>query len=181
MKRKVFWTRPIFLEGVWVLANKHFTYFFGVLLESKCSHAVRWPEKLETVAPAGCWNWGEWGFKEYKWKVSFLGWFVGLIVPWQEIFVCLGCSSRPSTKYFFSSSYTFSIPVSQSPSKLGGQPCWVACLLVCVSGGDCGVARDHILWCDVEAQSPFFAGSYFFPSVVPVLKEDPNCVDPLGV
>jgi hypothetical protein len=35
---------------------------------------------------------------------------------------------------FFSSPYTFSIPLSKSPSKLGRQPCWVACLLVCVSG-----------------------------------------------
>ncbi len=29
---------------------------------------------------------------------------------------------------------TISVPVSPSPSKLGRQPCWVACLLVCVSG-----------------------------------------------
>jgi hypothetical protein len=28
----------------------------------------------------------------------------------------------------------FSIPLSPSPSNLGRQPCWVACLLVCVSG-----------------------------------------------
>ncbi len=36
----------------------------------------------------------------------------------------------------FSSPYTFSISLSPSPSKLGRQPCWVACLLVCVSGDD---------------------------------------------
>ncbi len=39
-------------------------------------------------------------------------------------------------KIFLSSPDTISIPVSPSPSKLGRhrQPCWVACLLVCVSG-----------------------------------------------
>ncbi len=36
----------------------------------------------------------------------------------------------------FSSSYTISIPVSPSPRKLGKQPCWVACLLVCVFGNE---------------------------------------------
>jgi hypothetical protein len=33
----------------------------------------------------------------------------------------------------FSSPYTILIPLSPSPSKLGSQPCWVACLLVWVS------------------------------------------------
>jgi hypothetical protein len=33
---------------------------------------------------------------------------------------------------FFSSPYTFSNPLSPSPSKLGRQLRWVACLLVCV-------------------------------------------------
>ena len=59
----------------------------------------------------------------------FLGWFVGLVVSVQEIFVlphgCSQCSGRP---------YTISITLSPSPSKLGRQPCWVSCLLVCVSG-----------------------------------------------
>ncbi len=32
----------------------------------------------------------------------------------------------------FSSPYTISIPLSPSPSKLGRQPCWVACLLVSI-------------------------------------------------
>jgi hypothetical protein len=30
------------------------------------------------VAPADCLNWGKSGLLEYKWKESFLGWFVGL-------------------------------------------------------------------------------------------------------
>ncbi len=54
-----------------------------------------------------------WGLKEYQCKGSFLGWFV------QNIFFL---------------TYTISIPLSPSPSKLGRQPCWVACLLVSVSG-----------------------------------------------
>ncbi len=37
-------------------------------------------------------------------------------------------------QYIFSSPYTISIPLSQSPSKLDRQPSWVACLLVCVTG-----------------------------------------------
>jgi hypothetical protein len=42
---------------------------------------------------------------------------LGSRVPVQEIFIsCIGCSSRPSTKYV----------------NLGRQSCWVACLLVCV-------------------------------------------------
>ncbi len=43
-------------------------------------------EREDTVgmAPADCWNWGEWGLKEYKWEGgSFLGWFAGLVVPVQ--------------------------------------------------------------------------------------------------
>ncbi len=30
---------------------------------------------------------GEWGLKEQKLKGSFLGWFFGLVMPLQEIFV----------------------------------------------------------------------------------------------
>ncbi len=39
---------------------------------------------------------------------------------------CSGHSNRPGT--------SISIPLSPSPSKPGRQPCWVGCLLVCVSG-----------------------------------------------
>jgi hypothetical protein len=34
-------------------------------------------------------------------------------VPVQEIFFCLGCSSRPSAKYFFNSF----VPVAQQPGQ----------------------------------------------------------------
>jgi hypothetical protein len=73
------------------------------------------------VAPADWWNWGEWELEEYKWKESFLGWFVGFLVPVQGVFFLsrLGCSGRPSTKIFFYSPYTISIYVFLSPSNHG--------------------------------------------------------------
>jgi hypothetical protein len=44
------------------------------------------------------------------------------------------CSALVQYKILFSSLYTILvIPLSPSPSKLDRQPCWVACLLVCVS------------------------------------------------
>ncbi len=33
------------------------------------------------------WNWGKWGFKEYKWNGPFFGWFVGLVVLTQETLI----------------------------------------------------------------------------------------------
>ncbi len=56
---------------------------------------------------------------------SFLSWFVGLVVPVQEIVLCLDCLSRPSIKYFFLTVFFFKscVPIrSPSPSKLGRQP-----------------------------------------------------------
>jgi hypothetical protein len=57
---------------------------------------------------------------------------LGLLCPYKRFLICLGCSSRPSAKIFFVTVHC-SIPLSPSPSNLGRQPCWVACLLVCVS------------------------------------------------
>ncbi len=53
-------------------------------------------------------------------------------MPVQEIFAVL----VGPVQNIFSSPYTFSIPLSPLPSKLGRQPCWVAYLLLCVSCGD---------------------------------------------
>jgi hypothetical protein len=53
----------------------------------------RWP--LLTVQ-----NRAKWRLKEYKWKGSFLDWFVGLVWRYKRFLSCLGCSSRPCTKYF---------------------------------------------------------------------------------
>ncbi len=78
----------------------------------------------EGGAPAGCWNWCEWGLKVYKWSASFLGWFVGLIALVQVIFILHWLLQSAQYKIFFS------VPSSR---KLDRQPCWVACLLVCVT------------------------------------------------
>ncbi len=50
-----------------------------------------WPDQRDqrAVVPTDFWNWGEWELKEYTWKGSFLGWFVGLVVPVQEFFILL--------------------------------------------------------------------------------------------
>ncbi len=69
------------------------------------------------------------GLKDYLRKRSFLGWFVGLVLP------SLGCSSRPSTKYLFPHRTLFLIHLSSLPRKLGRQLCRVAFLLISVSGG----------------------------------------------
>jgi hypothetical protein len=49
-------------------------------------------------------------------QVFFLGWFVGLVGPVQEIIVpCLAFCSRPSTKFFFLAVLYFNplVPVAQ--------------------------------------------------------------------
>ncbi len=79
--------------------------------------------------------------------------FLGLSCRHKRFLVCLGCSSQPSTN-IFSSPYTFSIPLSPPPSKLGWQPCWVTCLLVCVSGWDCPLPQTHRVDAH-SAQVPF--------------------------
>ncbi len=65
---------------------------------------------------------------------SFLVNSLGLsnVLPVKKIFVLAWLLNRSSTKYFFLA--YLSIPLSPSPSKLGRQSCWVACLLLCVSG-----------------------------------------------
>ncbi len=65
--------------------------------------------------------------------------------PVQEILSCLGCSSRPSTKYFSSSPDTISLHLFSSSSKLSRQSCWVACLLICVSGFFLGFSYFQLL------------------------------------
>jgi hypothetical protein len=71
---------------------------------------------------------------QMKERGPYFGWFAGLVVPVQEILFCLGCSNRPSTNFFILSVHYFKSFVPISSSKLGRQPCWVACLLMCVSG-----------------------------------------------
>ncbi len=77
------------------------------------------------VAPAYCWNWGRWGLKEYIIKRSFLGWFVWLVVPvqYKRFLYCLGCSSRPSTKYLFPhrNLFYFIFPIVQQAGLPGSR------------------------------------------------------------
>ncbi len=54
---------------------------------------------LRTRDTRDCWNWGEWGLKEYKWKGSFLGW--ACRAGYKRFLSGLGSSSRPSAKYLF--------------------------------------------------------------------------------
>ncbi len=69
------------------------------------------------MAPGYCWNWGEWGLKEYKWK-----WFL----------VCWACRSgtrdfcsayRPSKKYFFLTIHYFNsfFLIEQLAGQAAGQ------------------------------------------------------------
>ncbi len=53
-----------------------------------------------------CWNRGELGLKWYKWKGSFLGWFVGLVVLVQNIFILFWLLCRPSTNKYFCPHHT---------------------------------------------------------------------------
>ncbi len=88
------------------------------------------------------------GAQRVQLKGPFLGWFVGLFLPVQDIFVLPWLLfSRTSTKNFFLAvqAYTILMHLSPSASKLGTvgrQSCWVACLLMCFSGygggGGCG-------------------------------------------
>jgi hypothetical protein len=78
------------------------------------------------------------------------------VLPW---LVCWACHA--GTRYFcsalaalvgpilniFPSPYTISILLSPPPSKLDRQPCWVACLSVCVSGDE--AAYPNITCCSL--------------------------------
>ncbi len=88
-------------------------------------------ERLERGGPAECWNWGEWGLKEYKWNWSF---------PW---LVCW--TRRAGTIDFCPALAALVSPVqnialfhfisAHCPATcMGRQACWVACL--CVSEFD---------------------------------------------
>ncbi len=59
------------------------------------------PERLERGGPCQLLQLRQTGTQGVHLKGGpFLGWFVGLVVPVQEILSCLGCFSRPSTFHF---------------------------------------------------------------------------------
>jgi hypothetical protein len=69
------------------------------------------------VAPAECWNWGEWGLKEYNWKWPFLGWFVGLVAGTRDVYPALAALLTGQPRFFYSP-YIFSLNVFPSPNNL---------------------------------------------------------------
>ncbi len=84
-----------------------------------------WSQRYQKeVAPADCWNWGEWGLKEYKWKGSFLDCFVGLVVPVQEeSFILPWLRWWAQYKMFFPRCTLFQIMFPHRPSTLGRLSC----------------------------------------------------------
>ncbi len=72
--------------------------------------------------PADCWNLGKWGLMEYKWRGSFLGWFVGLVVPVQEIFIRPWLLWAAQNKnFFFPHPTLFQLMCTHPPSNLHGK------------------------------------------------------------
>ncbi len=68
----------------------------------------------------------------YERGPSLVG-LLGSMCRYKRFMSCLGCSSRPSTKYFFIN-VRYSLHLYPSLSKLDMQSCRVTCLLICVSG-----------------------------------------------
>jgi hypothetical protein len=86
-------------------------------------------------------------------KAPSLGGSLGFSSRYKRFLFCLGCSIRSSTKYFFPhlTLLTFLILFAPSSSKLGRQPCWAACRLVCVSGSDTESARQSLIQSFLQA------------------------------
>ncbi len=79
------------------------------------------------------WNWDEWGLKDGKWKGPFLGW--ACRAGRRDFCSAWAAPGRSSTKYFFPHLTLFQFLCPHPlPCKFYRQPCWVACLLVYVSG-----------------------------------------------
>jgi hypothetical protein len=91
---------------------------------------------------------------------------LGLSYQYKRFQFCLGCYSRPSTKYVFPHQQ-YSIPLFP---KLGRQPYWVACLLVCVSGNDL-----HLIlsWCRKKCNPSWFT-DLMMKNKVAVLNQGTN-------
>jgi hypothetical protein len=85
--------------------------------------SVCWLLKLRQMGTQGV------HMEAFHCKGSFHGWFVGLVVPLQEFLFCIGCSSRPSTKYN-SPHRTLLVLISQQ----AGQAIVSHRLFLCVSG-----------------------------------------------
>jgi hypothetical protein len=75
---------------------------------------------------------------------SFLSWFVGLVVPVQEVFVLHWLLWSAQYKIFYFLTVHYFNPVNSLPSKQGRQPCWFTCLLVCVSGNNLSLSASGV-------------------------------------
>ncbi len=105
------------------------SYSFPVLCIGIRETRESWPLlTVETETNEDLWSTNEGG---PSW-----GWFVGLVVPVQEIFILLWLLWTAQYKNIFSSPYTIAIYVSPSPSNLGRQSCRAACLWIFVSDWD---------------------------------------------
>ncbi len=95
-------------------------YWIGGTLKMTVSHQLyyRPTSKIRELAPAECWNWDKWGLKE----VSFLVWFVGLVMKVQEIFVLPRLLWSDQYKIFFLSPYStlFQLTCPHRPASWAG-------------------------------------------------------------
>jgi hypothetical protein len=86
------------------------------------------------VAAAGCWNSGKWGLMEYKWRGSFPGWFVGLVVLVQEISILPWMLWSAQYKIFFPNHTLFRFMCPHRPATWAGNHAWPP-VCKCVSMG----------------------------------------------
>ncbi len=70
------------------------------------------------VGPAVCWNWGEWGLKEYKWNGSFLVCSFELVVRYKRFLSCLAALFRPVQKFVLTVHFfNLCVPNAQQPGQ----------------------------------------------------------------
>ncbi len=135
---------PTTAKGAWVwfssvlIVGFIFYYFLSSNLWSSGNvltvYRDQKAERLETGGP--CW------LLKLRWMGTQTAQMKG-VLPWLFDWACRAstrdfCSALaalvgPVQNIFFSLPYIISIQLSPFPCKLGGQPCLVACLLVCVS------------------------------------------------
>ncbi len=81
--------------------KRHIEGYQGSFSAASTPHPPQISQWVLTRKTIGYWNWGKWGLKEYIWKSSFLGWFIGLVMLVQEIFFCPALVALVSVQYMF--------------------------------------------------------------------------------
>ncbi len=129
------------MEIVYPKSHRHFCQIWMIRLRQR--NATKTFHRTEActqrdqrgVTPVDHLNWCEWGTQRGL-IIGVLSW----LVRWacragtREFCSALAVLVGPVQNIiFFTVHYSISIPFSPLPSKLGRQPCWVACLFVCVS------------------------------------------------